>query len=122
MVCLAYGIQIAPFHIPGVDNRIADVLSRHPDLHEDDTRLSFAIASYSLPPAAFIAMVTTHYEQLESRGILARTIVMAAVFRHSHYSPDEILILITLLARTSSYPLSAYAPRHKCDMLFALNI
>ncbi len=85
MVCMAYGIQLAPFQIPGVDNHLADILFRHPDCHEDpvETQLSATIASYSSPSAAFIAMIAAHYEQLRSRGLLSRTIVMAAM---SHYA------------------------------------
>jgi hypothetical protein len=45
MVYMTYGIQRAPFHIPGVDNHLADILSRHPDCHEDPkvTQLSATI-------------------------------------------------------------------------------
>ena len=120
LVCLTYGIQLATYHIPGVDNHLADILSRHPQCHEDIdlTPLAVDIASYSLPSAVFIAKVVAHHDHLQSRGILSRTIVMAAVFRHSHYDSDEILALVNLLARTSSYPLSAYAPRFLCDLIF----
>jgi hypothetical protein len=118
---MAYGIQLASFHIPGVDNHLADTLSRHSDYHEDpeDTQLSATIASYRSPSAEFVAMVTAHYDQLRSRSLLSRTIVMAAVFRHSHYAHEEILLLVNLLAHTSSYPPSAYASRKLCDVLFA---
>ena len=64
-------------------------------------------------------MVAAHDDQLRSRGVLSRTIVMAAVFRHSHYVHEAILLLVNLLARTSSYPPSTYAPRTLCDALFA---
>jgi hypothetical protein len=61
---MAYGIQLAPFHIPGVDNHLADILSLHPDCHEDpvETQLSATIASYFSPSAEFIAMVAAHYD------------------------------------------------------------
>jgi hypothetical protein len=35
MVCMTHGIQLAPFHVPGIDNHLADILSRHPKYHED---------------------------------------------------------------------------------------
>ena len=64
-------------------------------------------------------MVAAREDQLRSRGLLSRTIVMAAMFRHSHYAHEKILLLVNLLARTSSYPPLAYAPRTLCDALFA---
>jgi hypothetical protein len=120
MVCLAYGIHIAPYHVPGIHNHLADVLSRHPDFYEDpdESNLSANIASYRSSPEEFIDMVQTHSDQLQSRGLLSRTIVMAAVFRHSHYSYNEILLLINMLARPVPYPQSAFAPRELCSALF----
>ena len=96
MVCMAYRIQLAPFHIPGVDNHLADTLSCPPDyrLFLNETQLSALIASYCSPSAEFIAMVAANYDQLRSRGLLSRTIVTAAVFRHSHYAYEEILLLV----------------------------
>ncbi len=99
MVCMTYGIQLVPFHTPEVNNHLADIISCYQDCHEDPnvTQLSATIASYSLPPKEFIAMVTAHYDQLQSRGLQSRTIFMAAVFRHSHYAYEEILLLVNLL-------------------------
>ena len=38
-------------------------------------------------------MVASHYDQLRSHGLLSRVIIMGAVFRHSHYAYEEILLL-----------------------------
>ena len=63
MIGMTYGIQLVPFYIPWVDNHLADILSCHPDCYEDPDviQLSATIASFSLPSAEFIAMVTSLY-------------------------------------------------------------
>jgi hypothetical protein len=43
---------------------------------------------------------------------------MAAEFGLSHYVYEEILLLVNLPTRISSYTPLAYAPQEVCDMLF----
>jgi hypothetical protein len=115
LVCMAYGLSIDAYHIPGVQNCMADILSR--DLvfcpeHALDT------AAFGCPSATFIQNVTAALQHNPSRSFRARTVVMASIFRQNYCDTRELFSMVTLLTSSDSYPLSEYCSRSLVDSVF----
>jgi hypothetical protein len=121
--CLAYGIHVSAYHVPGVLNVLADILSRDPAMSFEMCDTVLSTEMYSLSSDVFLDTIQSSFTTRRTRGVVARTIVMASIFRNNRYTTEEVLTLLSYLTISDVFEASDFAPaslRTRCLTLLGI--
>jgi hypothetical protein len=105
LTCTIYNIRLVVHHVKGVDNQLADWISRvagieDSDPHESLTRVDFSNATTILRSL----QDWTQSEVQPDRRQVCRTLLSMALTVSEHFSMDELLRSILLLRHLPTYP------------------
>jgi hypothetical protein len=105
LTCTIYNIRLVVHHVKGVDNQLADWISRvagieDSDPHESLTRVDFSNATTILRSL----QDWTNSEVKPDRRQVCRTLLSMALTVSEHFSMDELLRSILLLRHLPTYP------------------